>query len=80
VVDDKQAKFLNIESHSESLISRGADKTFYSAKFNRSERLVVQNRRVYDSLQFLGDLGGVFGSMYLIGAVLHFLSTQSVSA
>jgi len=45
-------------------------KTFH---FNLGEKLIIHKRQVYNSLDFLGDAGGVFGSMMLIGKVLHYL-------
>ena len=32
----------------------------------------IHQREVYDFMAFLGDVGGIYGSMMLIGAVLHF--------
>ena len=37
------------------------------------EKVFMHNRKVYDSMQFLGDAGGIQGSMILIGQVLHFI-------
>ena len=34
---------------------------------------MIQKRRVYNTMDLLGDAGGVFGSMILIGSALHFL-------
>ena len=36
------------------------------------DKKVIHQRQVYDFMAFLGDAGGVSGSMMLIGAVLHF--------
>jgi hypothetical protein len=41
---------------------------------------VVQIRRVYDTMDFLGDTGGIFGSMVLLGSALHFMLSQNEQA
>ena len=38
---------------------------------------VVQIRRVYDTMDLLGDLGGIFGSMVLLGSAAHFFISKN---
>ena len=37
----------------------------------------IHKRRIYDTMNFLGDAGGIYGSMMFIGAVLHFFLSFS---
>ena len=39
----------------------------FRVTFYLGEQHVIHQRKVYDSMQFLGDTGGIFGSMMLIG-------------
>ena len=43
--------------------------------FTLGEKNIIHDRRVYDSLQFLGDAGGIAGSMTILGMVIHFIIT-----
>ena len=36
------------------------------------DKKFIHQRQVYDFMAFLGDAGGIYGSMMLIGAVFHF--------
>ena len=36
------------------------------------DKKFIHQRQVYDFMALLGDAGGIYGSMMLIGAVLHF--------
>ena len=36
------------------------------------DKKFIHQRQVYDFMAFLGDVGGIYGSMMLIGAVVHF--------
>ena len=36
------------------------------------DKKFIHIRQVYDIMALLGDAGGIYGSMMLIGAVLHF--------
>ena len=48
---------------------------FASYAITLSHTLVIHQRNVYSILQFLEDLGGLFGIIYLLGVVLNFLFT-----
>ena len=48
---------------------------FFTCKIMMSERKSKDIRRVTGFMDFLGDAGGVNGSLVLIGAVLHFFFT-----
>ena len=37
------------------------------------DKQFIHKRNVYDFMMFLGDAGGVYGSMIIIGSVLHIL-------
>ena len=36
------------------------------------DKKFISVRQVYDIMDLLGDAGGIYGSMMLIGTVLHF--------
>ena len=36
-------------------------------QFYLGEKQIIHERKVYNSMDFLGDAGGVFGSMMVIG-------------
>ena len=40
--------------------------------FALSDIQVHHKRNVYSMLDFLGDLGGIFGTVYFAGGLLHF--------
>ena len=42
--------------------------------------MVIEKRRVYDIINLLGDFGGIFSSVYFLGAVIHFLLFSSQEA
>ena len=42
-------------------------------RMNLSSKQVIQHRQTYGILDFLGDSGGLYESVFLIGAFLHFL-------
>ena len=48
-------------------------KSMLRLHFNLNEKYIIHKRKVYNSMDFLGDAGGVFGSMILIGKALHYL-------
>ena len=48
---------------------------YASYAFTISDSLVIHHRYVYSILQFMEDLGGLFGIIYLLGIVLNFLLT-----
>ena len=51
----------------------GPDQTFMSNKFYLSTKRVIQNRKVYSLMDFLGDSGGLYESIFLIGTFIHFV-------
>ncbi len=51
-----------------------------SVKFSLGSKKVIQIRRVYETMDFLGDAGGIFGSMVLLGSVAHFFVSQNEQA
>ena len=48
--------------------------------FSLGPRKVIQIRRAYDSMDFLGDAGGIFGSMVLLGSAIHYFLSQNEQA
>ena len=45
------------------------------------DKHVIQQRQVYDIMAFLGDVGGIYGSMMLIGTAIHSLiSSEEISS
>ena len=42
-------------------------------EFSLGEQHWIHNRKVYDQMVLLGDLGGLFGSLMIIGAGVHWL-------
>ena len=46
-------------------------------RFQLGEKFIIHKRQVYNSMDFLGDAGGVFGSMMIIGQVLHYLTVSN---
>ena len=49
------------------------DEAFFEANICRSETLVKEIRRVFGIMQFLGEAGGVYSSLFIIGTFLNFL-------
>ena len=43
----------------------------------QGEKKIIHKRRVYDFMAFLGDAGGIYGSMMIIGAILNFCLTDN---
>ena len=45
------------------------------------DKHVIQQRQVYDIMAFLGDVGGIYGSMMLIGMAIHsMISSEEISS
>ena len=63
-------EFLNKESH----ILDVGDNPIYLLRVVvvLGSKKIIQFRQVYDFMGFLGDAGGIYGSMMIIGSVLHF--------
>ena len=38
-----------------------------------SDDLLIASRRVYSFMEYLGDAGGTYASVYLIGQALHYI-------
>ena len=49
--------------------------SYFSFMVSLSEIKVHQKRSVYNMLDFFGDLGGIFGSVYFISGLLNYLVT-----
>ena len=49
--------------------------SFFNLRLILSPSKVIHKRAVYDILTLLGDLGGLFSSMYFIGAIINALLT-----
>ena len=47
-------------------------------KFYLSTKRVIQNRRVYSFLDFLGDTGGLYESIFLIGNFIHLVFSFNI--
>ena len=63
-------EFLNKESHSVDVSNNPV--YLLRAVVVLGSKKFIQFRQVYDFMGFLGDVGGIYGSMKIIGAVLHF--------
>ena len=56
----------------------GSEPKYISVQIQMSDKLVVSKRQVYSTMIFLGDVGGIFSSVFFIGSALHFcLVSQS---
>ena len=49
------------------------NKVFFEVRIVRSETLVKEIRRVSSIMQFLGEAGGIYSSIFIIGKFLSFL-------
>lgn len=47
------------------------------ATFSFDSKLVIHQRKSYGFLEFLGDAGGIYESVYIIGSVLHVLLSSN---
>ena len=63
-------EFMNLES---SYAFESSDpRSLMDIMIILGDKKFIHQRQVYDIMAFLGDAGGIYGSMMLIGAVLHF--------
>ena len=65
---------------SEELVSYdNEDNSHYlRVTFKLGTRQVIHKRKIYGLMDFLADSGGVYGSLFLLGSVLHFIVTQDI--
>ena len=66
-------EFLNMQEIEETEFPYGSRNIMLHLKFQLGEKYMIHTRRVYDSMNFLEDAGGVVQSMMFIGMVLNFL-------
>ena len=69
VSSGEEEDFMNLES-SYSFV--GVGRLRVSIMVILGDKKFIHQRQVYDFMAFLGDAGGIYGSMMLIGAVVHF--------
>ena len=69
---ESETEFLNLQAIEESSIHFEQDK-FLKISFHLGDKYIIHKRKVYSSMDFLGDAGGVYGSMMLIGYALQYL-------
>ena len=62
---------MNIENT--SLDKSDTDEFYFEVIILRSEMLVKEIRRVFGIMQFLGEAGGVYSSIFIVGTFLSFL-------
>ena len=75
---DTSTEFLSVQDSSVSIDVQG---TLYGAvRLRLGEQHLIHNRRVYEFMILLGDLGGLFGSLIFIGAVFHALTVDNAVA
>ena len=65
-----ETEFINLESV--DTFEESGDKERIKIMVILGDKKFIHQREVYDFMAFLGDVGGIYGSMMLIGAVLHF--------
>ena len=65
-----ETEFMNLEVV--DLYDRPDNGAFMKIMIFIGNKKFIHQRQVYDFMAFLGDAGGVHGSMMLIGAVFHF--------
>ena len=68
---DTSTEFLSVQESKTSIDLQG--NLYGSVRFRLGEQHLIHNRRVYDVMILLGDLGGLFGSLLFIGAAFHSL-------
>ena len=66
-----EEKFINLESVN-SYEEGVSKKLMMKIMIILGDKKFIHERKVYDFMAFLGDAGGVYGSMMLIGSVVHF--------
>ena len=65
-----ETEFVNIESN--YAYEQPDHKLLAKVLIFLGDKKFIHQRQVYDFMAFLGDAGGIYGSMMLIGAVFHF--------
>ena len=68
---------MNLQDIEETEWPYGYDNVMLWFKFQLGEKFIKHNRRVYDSMNFLEDAGGVVQSMMFIGIALHYLMVSN---
>ena len=66
---------MTVEKVIDQDFSYSMDSSYFSYMVTLSEIKVHQKRSVYNMLDFFGDLGGIFGSVYFISGLLNYLVT-----
>ena len=70
------SQFVNLENIELDKSKMSANDTyFYEGKIIMSESKHIQIRKVIGVMQFLGDAGGIYSSIFIIGAALNFCFT-----
>lgn len=65
-----ETEFMNLEKTYG--YERSHDKRYLFLMVYLGDKKFYHQRQVYDFMAFLGDAGGIYGSMMLIGTVIHF--------
>ena len=76
--EGEATEFLNLkETHKEThRVNEFEEKSFIvEAKFMRGEDKQIEVRRVVGIMEFLGEVGGIQQSLFIIGASLNFIFT-----
>ena len=71
--EDSESNFLTVDEVISNVTPLGTEHIYVSVQLQLSDKLQISKRRVYSTLTFLGDVGGLFGSACAIGAAIHFL-------
>ena len=71
---ETETQFLNNLETTEknNNINFDAIEYFYQHEFFISDKNMMHHRKVYGSLEFLGDIGGITEAMFTIGYLIHF--------
>ena len=72
----KETSFINFESIDRTQRDRGDSLSLLNVRFLMDSKLVIHTRKTYGILEFLGDLGGVYESLFLFGSFLHLIISQ----
>ena len=70
--EDDEIEFVNYKE-TDILVNEKDEKTLLQFVITVDEVQTVHKRNVYSLLDLLGDLGGLFGSLALLGQGLHWL-------
>ena len=65
-----ETEFLNLQSHI-NYERTNIPQTLLRINVYLGDRVFIHSRNSYDFMMLLGDAGGIYGSMMLIGTVLH---------